>query len=369
MKRILLILVLLTTSITFSQVKTFESEVLKISKKIEQITKAEKAALKEKVEDINSRLEKKEITLDEATKLKEAAAALHAKNIEVKVSVEEQKLQLLVQDRANGKIKSDPFYDDEGTFTIGGKIFRIRVRDNDDYEYMDRYNKRRKRREKWRNRPWNRRTTSQLVFALGVNNVLVDGKISTLDNSNYKFWKSHFYEVGWTFKTRFSKEASSTYFKYGFSFLWNNLRLENNQFHVVNGSNTDIVAHPEALSESRLRNVQLIFPAHIEWDFSRNSSYDSGKIRDRTNRSFRLGLGGYFGFRLGTKQFLEYRNTTGTKVEELQKDNFNVSNFTYGLSTYLSYRSTGVYVKYDLSPLFKGTETRNISIGLRFDIN
>jgi len=368
MKRILFILVLLCTTVAFSQEKTFESEVRKISKKIERITTTEKAALKEKVEAINVRLEKKEITVEKANQFKKEAAEFHAKRIEEKVGLEEKKLQQLVQDKTNGKILSDVSYDDENTFTIGSNIFHLRVRHDDDYEYSERYKERKIRREKRRNRLWNRKTTSQVVFAMGVNNVLIDHKAATLDNSNYKFWKSHFYEVGWTFKTRFSNEPSKTYFKYGFSFLWNNLRLDNNQYHVVNGLETDIETHVDVLSESRLRNVQLIFPAHVEWDFSKNSYYDE-KARDRTNRSVRLGVGGYFGFRLGTKQFLEYKNTEGTKVEELQKDNFNVSNFTYGLSTYLAWKSTGVYVKYDLSPLFKDTETRNISLGIRFDIN
>lgn len=369
MKRILFILVLLCATFAFSQEKTFESEVQKISKKIERITTAEKAALKEKVEVINLRLEKKEITAEEANKLKKEAAEFHAKRIEEKVGTEEKRLQQLVQDKANGKVFRDTSYNDKNTFSIGSKTFHLRVRDNDNYEYSERYKERKIRREKRRNRLWNRKTTSQVVFAMGVNNVLIGHEVGTLDNSSYKFWKSHFYEVGWTFKTRFSNEPSRTYFKYGFSFLWNNLRLDNNQYHVVNGTATDIETHVDVLSESRLRNVQLIFPAHVEWDFSRNRYYDDTHYSDGTNKSVRLGVGGYFGFKLGTKQFLEYKNAEGTKVEELQKDNFNVSNFTYGLSTYLAWRSTGVYVKYDLSPLFKGTETRNISLGIRFDIN
>lgn len=370
MKKILFILVLLCTTLAFSQEKTFESEVRKISKKIERITTAEKAALKEKVEAINVRLGKKEITVVEANQLKKVAAEFHAKRIEEKVGLEEKTLQQLVQDKTNGKILSDASYDDENTFTIGSKTFHLRVQDNEGYKHNERYKKREKRisKRERKNRK-NRSTTTQFVFATGVNNVLIDHEVGTLDNSNYKFWKSHFYEVGWTWKTRFDKQASKLYLKYGFSFLWNNLRLDNNQYHVVNGIVTDIETHVDVLSESRLRNVQLILPAHVEWDFSKNGSYSDGHKRDRTNKSVRLGVGGYFGFKLGTKQFLEYKNTEGTKVEELQKDNFNVSNFTYGLSTYLAWRTTGVYVKYDLSPLFKDTETRNISLGVRFDIN
>ena len=375
MKRILLILVLFCTTIAFSQEKNFEDEVQKISKRIELITKTEKAALKEKVALINKRLEKKEISSDEAKKLKKEAAEFHAKVIADKVSVEEGKLQLLVQDKANGKIKSkkatkkSDYFDDEDTFSIGRKTFRIRINNNDDYDE--------RRKNRWENRKakWDhkgkryRSTTTQFVFAMGVNNVLVDHDLNSLNNSNYKFWKSHFYELGWTWKTRMDRDASKLYFKYGMSFLWNNLRAGNNKYHLVNGEQTDLVTHSQELKESRLRHVQMNFPMHFEWDFSRNGEYADGTKRDRTHRGLRIGLGGFAGFKLGTRQYLEFKDSSGTNVEELQKNPFNTNVFNYGLSGYVAWRSTGFYVKYDMNPLFKNTEIRNISFGVRFDFN
>ena len=373
MKKILFILVLFCTTIAFSQEKTFEEEVKKISNRIELITKTEKAALKEKVEKINKQLENKEITSEQAQTLKKEAAEFHAKIISDKVAVEEKKLQFLVQEKANGKIKSKTektdFYEEEGSFTIGRKTFRIRVNDNENYQSR-RNTRLEERKAKWESKgKRNRSTTSQFVFALGVNNVLVDNELSSLDTSDYQFWQSHFYELGWTWKTRMDREASKLYFKYGVSFLWNNLRLENNRYHVANGKVTDLVVHPEKLSENRLRHVQMNFPVHFEWDFSRNGEYSDGYKRDRTNQSFRLGLGAFAGFKLGTRQYIEYTKTNGTSVEELQKDNFNMNIFNYGVSAYLAYKSTGFYVKYDLNPLFKNTKVRNISMGVRFDFN
>jgi hypothetical protein len=373
MKRILLALVLLCTTFAFSQKKNFEDEVKKISKMIELVTKTEKAALKEKVEKINKRLDAKEITVEEANKLKKEAAVFHAKMIEVRVGQEEKKLQLLVQEKANGKILSKEvetdFDDDDNTFTIGRKIFNVRVKDNPDYQ------SRRDRRRKERKSNWdykgkrNRSTTTQFVFAMGVNNVLVDHELNSLDNSNYKFWKSHFYELGWTWKTRFNRDASKLYFKYGISFLWNNLRANNNRYHTVSGATTNLNTHTQELSESRLRHVQMNFPMHIEWDFSRNGEYTDGARRDRTNRGLRIGVGGFAGFKLGTRQYLEFKDASGTKVEELQKASFNTNVFNYGVSGYVAWKSTGFYVKYDLNPLFQDTEIRNISFGVRFDLN
>ena len=77
----------------------------------------------------------------------------------------------------------------------------------------------------------------------------------------------------------------------------------------------------------------------------------------------------FFGFKLGTRQYLEYTNPQGVRVEEVQKNDFNTNTINYGLSAYIAYEGIGLYAKYDLNPLFQNTDIRNISLGLRFDIN
>ena len=49
---------------------------------------------------------------------------------------------------------------------------------------------------------------------------------------------------------------------------------------------------------------------------------------------------------------MEFRDLNGIKVEERQKNNFNMNQYNYGLSTYISHRTIGLYVKYDLNLLF-----------------
>ncbi|WP_275316185.1 hypothetical protein [Tenacibaculum bernardetii] len=352
MKRILL-LVLLVTTIAQSQVKTFENEVQKISRKIDKITKEQKDSLKLKIKEINFKLTENELTNTEATSLKKEAAVYHASQIEKHVSFQEQILQQLVQDKTEGKVVSNDDVDEKNTFKIGGATFKLSLSEKDE-------------KKKYRK---SKRTTTQFVFAMGVNNVLTNNEFNSLNNSDYKFWQSHFYEVGFTWKTRISKQPSKAYFKYGLSFLWNNLRAENNKYHIVNGKETVLIEHPNKLSESRLRHVQMTFPMHLEFDLSKNKKYGDNKVVDRTHKAVRIGLGGFFGFKLGTRQYLEYKNAEGVNVEELQKASFNTNTINYGLSAYFAYKSCGLYAKYDLNPLFKNTETRNLSLGLRFDIN
>lgn len=366
MKRILCILLLLCATISQAQEKTFEREVSKISKRIESIAKEQKDSLKAKVIAIDKRLDKGEITNNTAETLKKEVAAYHARRIEKLVSEQEALLQLLVQDKTNGKIVSsgefDNDYDEENTFTIGSKTFIFKNNDSDDES-------KEAREKKWSfNKKSGRSTTTQFVFAMGINNVLNDHNLSTLGD-DYQTWRSRFYELGFTWKTRFTKEPSQLYFKYGVSFLWNNLRLENNQYHVKNGDVTEVQKFPNQLSESRLRHVQMNFPVHLEWDLSKNKTYSDGRKRDRTSNSVRLGVGGFAGFKLGTRQYLEYRNSDNVDVETVQYDNFNMNIFNYGLSSYVGYKDVSFYVKYDLNPLFKNTETRNISMGIRLDLD
>jgi hypothetical protein len=371
MKRIVCILLLLCATISQAQEKYFEREVSKISKRIESIAKEQKDSLKLKVIAIDKRLEKGEITKSTSDSLKKELASYHARRIEKLVSEQEALLQLLVQDKTNGKIASsgefDKDYNEEKTFTIGSKTFIFK--DNEDY-YDTQKEKKEAGEKKWSfHKKWNRRTTSQFVFAMGINNTLTDNNLSTLGD-DYQTWRSRFYELGFTWKTRFTKEPSQLYFKYGVSFLWNNLRLKDNQEHVKNGDVTNIETRiDEMLTESRLRHVQMSFPVHLEWDFSNNKTYSDGRKRDVTNNSVRLGIGGFAGFKLGTRQYLEYKDSEGVEVESVQYDNFNMNVFNYGLSSYVGYKDVSFYVKYDLNPLFKNTETRNISMGIRLDLD
>ena len=73
--------------------------------------------------------------------------------------------------------------------------------------------------------------------------------------------------------------------------------------------------------------------------------------------------------KLGTRQYLNFKDVYSVNQEIIQKNNFNMNAINYGLSSYLGYNSNSLHVKYDLNPLFKNTDTRNISMGIRLDLN
>ncbi|MFH7016981.1 hypothetical protein [Flavobacterium sp. FlaQc-47] len=336
----LVILVFLFVTKVLGQ-ETFESRAKKIANKIEKITKEEKAALKDEVEAVNVQLSEGKITQEQADKRKKELAEARAVIIEEKVTLAQNELNDLVQQKVDGKIKEQ-----DSTHTY---VFSWKRRDIDKDSI---------RGEK--------RTTSQFLFAMGLNNMIVDGK---LQDSNYSFIGSHFYEWGFTYNSRLLKNDNLLHVKYGLSLMYNNIRPTNNKSFVVNGNQTELQTNAINLDESRFRNVYLVLPLHLEFDFSK-PQVSNGKTYFRTHKSFRFGIGGYAGINVKSKQILKY-DQDDLDYKTTVKGDYNVNNFIYGVSSYIGYKDLSLYAKYDLNSLFEDNlvKENNISLGLRLDLN
>jgi hypothetical protein len=323
--------------------KPFESQVKSIATKIETVTKEEKAALKLEVEAIDEKLGKGQITKAEADKEKQNLAEKRAQNIEVRVAVEQEKLNNLVQQTVEGKIKVIDSTKQSYTFYFPA----MKVKNE--------------------NNKTEKRTTSQFVLAFGANNVVTNEAVA---NSDFYYWQSHFFEWGFTNNTRIFKNNNLLHLKYGFSVMYNNLKPTDNRYFVpASNGQTNLEVFPYDLADSRFKNVYLVAPLHLEFDFSRNKSAN-GSSHFNTHKGVRFGIGGYGGFRIKSKQKLFY-SVDDDKVRIKTKGDFNANDFIYGVSTYLGYKETSLYLKYDLNPLFANNtiDQNNISLGIRFDFN
>jgi hypothetical protein len=212
------------------------------------------------------------------------------------------------------------------------------------------------------------RTTTQIVIATGFNNLVTNGAIA---NSDFGYLRSGFWEWGVTLNTRLSKNSNLLHLKYGLGFQYNMLHATDNRVFVDTGSETVLETYPIDLKDNHtyFRNVYFVLPVHLEFDFSKTEEKDGKKIF-KSHQGFRFGLGGFAGVNTNSKQFIRYE-LDGKKVRERTKADFNVNDFTYGLSTYVGYKATSLYVKYDLNPMFKNNniDQNNVSLGLRFDFN
>ncbi len=350
-----------------SQKETFEQIARKIANKIEFITNSEKQALKEKVEAIEIQLEKGKISNDEASRLKQEAAEISAMKIETEINKQNDALQELIQQKVDGEIASV-----EGSEKKGGTTIILGSSSNDSIGVnrteinigsMKVYHG-----EEDKRRRLSKRTTSQFVLAFGLNSLITENE--SLNESDYKVWGSRFFEWGITMNTRILKNHNLLHAKYGLSLMYNNLRPTDNRYFVKNGDQTELQTGFTNFDDSRFRNVYLTAPIHLEFDFTPKKFDKEGNAYFRTHKSLRLGIGGYAGVRIKSKQILKYEEDD-QKIKTKQKGDFNTSNFNYGLSAYIGYGQLSLYAKYDLNPLFKDNAIKqnNVSLGLRFDFN
>jgi hypothetical protein len=330
-----------------NSIKTNKIETLKEAK--ESIKTEERELLKTEVVAINQRLDNQEISQTEAESLKKEAANKHALNIENRLAIIDNKIALLERNEA--------IYSDDDGVTI-----RIGTGDNtsDDFIFIGskKYDKPRK---------YDKRTTSDLVFAIGFNNALINNQ--KLDDSPYELAGSGFVELGWAWKTRLMKNSNAIRLKYGFSFMWNKLDIKDNKYFVNNEGEIALEDFPLNLKKAKFRTTNLVFPVHFEFGPSKKIERES-HFRYSTRNKFKIGLGGYAGFNIGTLQKLKY-NIDGKDVKDKIKGGYNTTDFVYGLSGYIAIGDVAIYMKYDLSPIFKNQviEQNNISFGVRFDMD
>ena len=316
----------------------------------EDIENQEKEFLKVEIEAINLRLENGDVSNVEAEKLKKEAAKKRALNIENRIAIINNKISLLERNEDGYKTNDEDL--SKIGFSIGG--------DEGSFAGI-------KITSKNKPKKYDLRTTSDFVLAFGLNNVIVEG--DNLNNSPYKFGGSRFFEIGWAWKTRVFKNSNLLRLKYGYSFQINGLKPTDNKYFVQQRDQTMLVEFPENLKKSKLSITNLVFPLHFEFGPSKRTDKDT-YFRYSTDNQFKIGLGGYAGFNIGSRQKLKYE-LDGERIKDKQKRGFNTTNLVYGLSGYIAFDEIALYVKYDLSPIFKDQviDQNNISVGVRFDMD
>ncbi len=324
----------------------------------ERVTFREKEALKQEVEEIIQRQKRGEITLEEARELKQEAAKKRALNIENKLAILDNTIALL--DRNEG---IDSFAQDTLPYVtkieIGwghkdqdnSRIFGIKYSDRSEPKPV----------------VYDRRTYSDMVLAFGLNNAIIDGQ--SLGDSPYELGGSRFFEIGAAWRTRVFKNSNFMRFSYGISLQFNGLQPKDNQYFVSTGSETTLETFDVDLRKSKLRMDNLVVPLYLEFGPSKFTKTDS-KIRYSIRNQFRIGIGAYGGLNLGARQKLKY-DRNGERAKDKLKRGYNTSDLVYGLGAYMGIDGVLLYTKYDLNPIFKDatTEQRNISFGVRFDLD
>ena len=85
----------------------------------------------------------------------------------------------------------------------------------------------------------------------------------------------------------------------------------------------------------------------------------------KRKRGFRIGAGGYAGYRLASHSKIVYEDT-GDKEKEKETSNFFLENFRYGIRGQLGFARVDLFVNYDMNELFsegRGPELNALSFG------
>ncbi len=314
----------------------------------ETISLEEKEFLKAEVELINRQLEKGEITREKADMLKQEAAQKRALNIENRLAIIDNQIALYKRNTESDSIstKSDSGY---SVYIGGGGILNI------------------VNHAKPKPVKYDIRTSNDLLFAIGLNNAIIDGQ--SLDDSPYKIGGSGFVELGYLWKTRLLEKSNFARVTYGFSFQWNKLSMKDNMYFVKNGNQTSVEEFSFDLKKSKFRTTSLVIPVHFEFGPSKVKEYED-RIRYVTHNQFKIGIGGFAGVNLATMQKLKYREN-GDDQKQKDKSDFNTTNFVYGLSGYIGVGEFSIYAKYNINDLFKNQTIaqNNVSLGLRWDLD
>lgn len=211
------------------------------------------------------------------------------------------------------------------------------------------------------------RTWQSFNFDLGTNNYLQDGKFPDSDNQLYSVrpWGSWYLAINSVQRTRLGKNF---FLEWGFGMSWYNFKFQKDNVLIMeddNGvvfteDNRDVSFKKSKLSISYL-NASLV-PV---FDFGDNNR--KPRLWEGHHDSFRIGIGPYMGYRVGSHSKLVY--TDGGREKDKDRDNFYLENFRYGLRLQLGFRSTDLFFNYDMNELFsngRGPKLNAFSFGVVF---
>lgn len=214
-------------------------------------------------------------------------------------------------------------------------------------------------------------TTHSINVEIGMNNYLQNGQFP--DNQPYavKPWGSWFFGINSTHRFWLSGPLFLQWGKslswYNFKLLDNDVRFEKTDEQLIFPEDTrDIDPIKSKLTASYL-SMNLI----PMFDFSRGRkqiksiSYEHVQLRKYKKRNFRIGIGPYIGYRIGSHSKFVYKDG-GNREKEKDRDSFYLNTWRYGLRLHTGYKGFDFFFDYDLNPLFstKGPDLNAISFGL-----
>ncbi len=216
-------------------------------------------------------------------------------------------------------------------------------------------------------------TFHSINFDIGTNNYVNDGKFPDETNELYsvKPFGSWYVGISSIYKTYI---AGPVYLEWGAGVSWYNFKFENTATRLVDtpdGVSFLEVIDPNISFEKSKLTVAYVHASFVPMlDFGKQRQRDTkfwrgDKWNNHDNRGFRIGFGGYAGYKIDSYTKVVIDN--GDNKKQRNHDNFHLENFRYGARVQLGYRGTDIFFNYDLNELFaedKGPKLNAFSFGI-----
>ncbi|GAA4386147.1 outer membrane beta-barrel protein [Hymenobacter koreensis] len=169
---------------------------------------------------------------------------------------------------------------------------------------------------------------------------------------------SRYVSFKWSYWARTGKN-SPLYFHLGPEIAFNNYMLEGNRRFVQADSRTNIIQDgTRQYEKSKLATTNLNLPVGFTLKF-RNGKHDE---------MFRLGAGGFVGYRIASHTKLKYEDEGSTRKDK-DRGSYNLEDFQYGVQGSVGVHGFDLFAKYNMNDLFKenrGPKAQVISFGITF---
>ncbi|MDH5609429.1 MAG: hypothetical protein OEY56_08115 [Cyclobacteriaceae bacterium] len=204
-----------------------------------------------------------------------------------------------------------------------------------------------------------RRTSNDFNVELGTNNWLLDGtRFPNESNEDFsvKPWGSWY--VGLENRNHTSI-TGPLFLDWGFGVNWYNWKMEDPSIRVAKGTSSveflpapaDVKPEKSKLTASYV-NFNLV--PMLDFSGSRRKVGPLGKVhhlRRYQNDGFRLGIGGYAGYRMSSHAKFTYSQNGNPEFDKV-RGNFYLTNVRYGLRAQMGWKGADFFATYDLNDVF-----------------
>jgi len=264
-------------------------------------------------------------------------------------------------------------HEEEINIKIGNVKFSGKIKDWEEYE---------EEFEDWEDGPDFKTSTyvkehkgnvTSFDIDLGMNNFFENGKFPD-GGAPYsvKPWGSWYIAFGPTVK---SSGGGVFFLEWGANVGWYSFKFDNPQVRLektddqleFNFAPAEIAGQKSKLTASFL-NISLVPMLDFAYGKRKVKKRESGSFSIETSRKqgFRMGFGGYTGYRLGSHTKYKFKENGDTEKDK-DSGNFFLNNWRYGLRARVGWKDLDVFFNYDLNSLFSednGPDLNAFSFGI-----